>query len=157
MTTSEFVGIASDEDLLGFIKAGRPADDPANHRSNTFAQPGKKVGVSNGMSAYGAINTSQFFDAVRADGWKDSCDAYRNLSAVAVFMPFSDGNPFNDYHWYRTVTSNGIWGHKAGKSPASSTDSSNRQITWPLSCDRKFWFNNTWYPGYTLTSTMWYF
>ncbi len=30
LTTSEFVGNASDEDLLGFIKAGRPADDPAN-------------------------------------------------------------------------------------------------------------------------------
>lgn len=30
LTTSEFVGNVSDEDLLDFIKAGRPVDDPTN-------------------------------------------------------------------------------------------------------------------------------
>jgi mono/diheme cytochrome c family protein len=30
LTTSEFVGSLSDEELLAFIKTGRPADDPLN-------------------------------------------------------------------------------------------------------------------------------
>jgi disulfide bond formation protein DsbB len=30
LTTSEFVGSLSDEELLEFIKTGRPADDPLN-------------------------------------------------------------------------------------------------------------------------------
>lgn len=130
----------------------------ANYRSNTFAQPGRRANISNGLTSYGSINTNTFLKAVRADGWKDSCDPSRNLSVVLVFMPYSNGtNPFNDYHWYRRVTSGGIWGHKPGQSSARSTDSSNRTITWPLSCDRRFWFNNSWWPGYTLTSNVWYF
>jgi hypothetical protein len=30
LTTSEFVGSVTEAELLGFIKTGRPGDDPAN-------------------------------------------------------------------------------------------------------------------------------
>lgn len=39
LTTSEFVGGMSDQDLLTFIKTGRPADDPLN--SSGVAMPPK--------------------------------------------------------------------------------------------------------------------
>lgn len=39
LTTSEFVGGLSDEELLDFIKTGRPADDPLN--SSGVAMPPK--------------------------------------------------------------------------------------------------------------------
>jgi disulfide bond formation protein DsbB len=38
LTTSEFVGSLSDEELLEFIKTGRPADDPLN-TSGVFMPP----------------------------------------------------------------------------------------------------------------------
>lgn len=129
----------------------------ANHRTNTFAQPGRRSGVANRMTSTGSINTTTFINAVVADGWKHACESNRNLSIVLVFMPFNNGtNPFNDFHWYRTINS-GAWGHKPGGAVARSTDSSGNQITWPLSCDRRFWYANQWYPGYTLTSAIWYF
>lgn len=134
-----------------------------NRRQTTqFAQPGRKAGVSNGMTATGTINTSTFLSAVRADGWKDSCDVDRNLCVVLVFMPYKNSsgtviNPINDYHWYRRVTSGGTFGHKPGGGNARSTDSSNKTITDPLTCDRRLWYNNKWYPGYTMTNSTWYF
>ncbi len=132
----------------------------ANHRTNTYAQPGRRAGVDHGLTGINPINTTQFINALKADGWKDYCDPTNNLFALLVFMPYDNGtNPTNDFHWYRQVQASpvSLWGHKPGGTYALMTDSSGYQINWPLSSDRRYRMYNTWYPGYTLTSSSWYF
>lgn len=108
----------------------------SNHRANIrYASPGKRtLGYFPGLS-YTQMRTGLF-----ADGWRDSCVAARNLSIACVVWPNYD------FHFYRKVSSSGVWGHKPGATAAKSTDNSGRVIYNPQTCNRGYY--TSWYGYY---------
>lgn len=99
-----------------------------NHRSNTFAQPGR----ISGHQYAGAPNCANVGTAANWDGCKTVCSGSNKLVALVIW-------PGVDYHWYRRH-SNGFWGHKPGQTAARNTDNSNRVINGttltPQNCNR---------------------
>lgn len=96
----------------------------ANHRTNTFAQPGRRAD-----RLFRSMSYQHMAAALAADGWQHTCRARRNLSIVLVI--WSSGGRFRDFHFYRVVRRTGgtIWGHKPGQTAARITDASGRVIT----------------------------
>lgn len=116
----------------------------SNHRANKrYAAPGNRsLGYFPGLS-YDNMRKGLF-----ADGWRDGCVTSRNLPIACVVWKNQD------FHFYRKVSSNGVWGHKPGATKTKHTDDSNRTIYNPETCNRgpyKEWYgyyyqdNNTAY------------
>jgi hypothetical protein len=108
----------------------------ANHRTNTFAQPGKISGYTLPYPPTCA-NTRT---GVELDGWFNSCQAADNLTICLVIWPGYD------FHFYRKCQSN-IWCHKPGRTAARNYDNSGNIITNPETCNRG---------GYTTFCEYWY-
>ena len=100
----------------------------SNYRSNTFAQPGRQAGAM-----FTQFTCSNLGNAVRADGYADSClgGGAQNISICLVLKPAPDP----DFHFYR-LCSNNHWCHKPGSTSARNTDNSGNWITSVSSCDR---------------------
>lgn len=108
----------------------------ANHRTNTFAQPGKISGYALPYPpTCGNVTTG-----IQLDGWFNSCQAADNLSIALVIWPGYD------FHFYRKCQSN-IWCHKPGRTAARNYDNSGVIITNPETCNRG---------GYTSFCGYWY-
>lgn len=100
----------------------------ANHRTNTFAQPGRYVGRTFVRPpSCSSVSTGAIYD-----GWRNNCQYYRNLSICLVIAP---QRGLEDFHFYRKCSS-GRWCHKPGKTAARNTDNSGKYITNPETCDR---------------------
>lgn len=109
-----------------------------NHRTDTFAQPGRATGaypyaISGANVRKGALSDGAH---LRFDCFPDS-EAPRPLMALVIW-------PGRDYHWYRKHKG-GVWGHKPGQTAARNVDNSNNIITNPETCDRG---NYTEFTGY---------
>ncbi|BDI05600.1 hypothetical protein [Sphaerotilus microaerophilus] len=98
-----------------------------NHRSDTFAQPGR----ISGHPIVPPITCASVSTAAAWDGCKATCSGSNKNVALVVW-------PGHDYHWYRRH-SNGFWGHKPGSTAARNTDNRGRVIggaLTPQNCDR---------------------
>lgn len=98
----------------------------ANHRTNTFAQPGRISG--NEWLYYTCSGGGSVGSGCTTDGWGSACQA-NNLAIALVIWPNED------FHFYR-LCANGHWCHKPGETPATNKDDSGRFITNPQTCDR---------------------
>lgn len=108
----------------------------SNHRANKrYAAPGNRS-----LGYFPGLSLNQMRQGLLADGWKDSCDAARNLMIACVVWPN------RDFHFYRKVSSNGLWGHKPGATSAKHKDNSNRDIYNPQTCNRGSY--TSWYGYY---------
>lgn len=107
----------------------------SNHRTNTFAQPGRISG-----HPITALSCSNVSSSVQWDGWANSCVASNNLTIALVIWPGVD------FHFYRKA-SGGIWCHKPGQTAARNYDNSGVTITNPETCNRG---------GYTSFCGYWY-
>jgi len=98
-----------------------------NHRSNTFAQPGRRSGHPNSIMQCPNVAT-----AANWDGCKAVCSGSNKNVALVIW-------PGRDYHWYRRH-SEGFWGHKPGSTAARNTDNAGNIINGttrtPQNCDR---------------------
>lgn len=100
-----------------YIRKNNCYNYASNHRTNTFAQPGRNVGAM-----YTALTCSNVGAAVLADGWSNGCVASNNLSICLVIWPNTD------FHFYRKA-SGGLWCHKPGQTAARNYDNSGNLIT----------------------------
>ncbi|HVR97950.1 MAG TPA: hypothetical protein VMW27_15130 [Thermoanaerobaculia bacterium] len=107
----------------------------ANHRTNTFAQPGRISG-----HLYSSLTCSSVSTAAQWDGWFNGCQSADNLTIALVTWPGVD------FHFYRKCAS-GIWCHKPGSTAARNYDNSGNIITNVETCNRG---------GYTSFCGYWY-
>jgi hypothetical protein len=96
----------------------------ANHRTNTFAQPGRISG-----HPITSLTCSNVSSSATWDGWAATCRSANNLSVALVIWPGVD------YHWYRKCAS-GRWCHKPGQTAARNYDNSGNIITNVQTCNR---------------------
>ena len=94
-----------------------------NYRSDTFAQPGRKVGAM-----YTALTCPNVGTAAGKDGCGTVCRGRTKYVALVIW-------PGRDFHWY-AKHSHGHWGHKPGGTAARKTDNSGVVITNPQTCNR---------------------
>ena len=97
-----------------------------NHRTDTFAQPGRISGHPNSI-----MQCANVAAAANWDGCTAACSGSNKNVALVIW-------PGNDYHWYR-LHSNGFWGHKPGGTAARNTDNLGRVIGGglnPANCAR---------------------
>lgn len=101
-----------------------------NHRTDTFAQPGRASGqmYPHPIACSGvrpAAIRDDLIDSPKAAG---HCPDEGHLVALVV-------GPGWDYHWYRKGR-NGRWTHKPGGTPVTNLDNSGNVITDPRTADR---------------------
>ena len=118
-----------------YIRKNNCYNFAANHRTNTFAQPGRISG-----HLYSSISCSAVSTAAQWDGWFNSCQSANNLTIALVIWPGYD------FHFYRKCA-NGIWCHKPGSTAARNYDNSGNIITNVETCNRG---------GYTSFCGYWY-
>lgn len=118
-----------------YIRKNNCYNFAANHRTNTFAQPGRISG-----HPFSSISCSAVSTAAQWDGWFNSCQPSNNLTIALVIWPGVD------FHFYRKCA-NGIWCHKPGQTAARNYDNSGVIITNPETCNRG---------GYTNFCGYWY-
>jgi hypothetical protein len=99
-----------------------------NHRTDTFAQPGRAAGAM-----YAGLTCADVLAAAAADGIPrlpptGVCPNSRDKIALVVA-------PGIDFHWYRLDTS-GFWTHKPGGTQATNVDNSGNPITNPETANR---------------------
>lgn len=98
-----------------------------NHRSDTFAQPGRISGHPNSV-----MQCAQVAAAANWDGCLAVCSGSNKNVALVIW-------PGVDYHWYRRH-SEGFWGHKPGSTAARNTDNAGQLINGttrtPANCNR---------------------
>lgn len=99
-----------------------------NHRTDTFAQPGRRAGAM-----YASLTCAAVLAAAGADGIprlpaSGACGGGRDKIALVVA-------PGWDYHWYRQ-DQNGMWTHKPGGTQATSLDNSSNPISNPETANR---------------------
>jgi hypothetical protein len=94
----------------------------SNHRTDTFAQPGRATGHQATVMACANVTAAALSDGLhhRFDCFPDS-EKPRWLMALVVA-------PGYDYHWYRKQKE-GFWGHKPGGTAARNFDN-NGAIVW---------------------------
>lgn len=100
----------------------------SNHRTDTFAQPGRGAG-----QMYSAINVPEILAAAERDGYSQKCK-----SKKAIHVGFAIW-PGVDYHWWRRTEPVGgerRWCHKPGGTPVRNVDSSGNPITDPSTANR---------------------
>jgi len=126
----------------------------ANHRSDTFAQPGQRGGRLRSVP----IDAADVARALAADGWKVGCEPRNNLNIALVTMAPNIYQPGGDFHFYRLVSTGPYtWGHKPGQAPASDTDTSGNRISDPQTCDRRMRLSDgSFIAGYTDFHGYWY-
>jgi hypothetical protein len=102
----------------------------ANLRTGTLAQPGWYNGVELKTFACKEVSKAALKDGAkrRGDCFKD--DRKPRWLVALAYDPVRD-----DYHWYRLHTE-GFWGHKPGRTPATNMDYGKRIIYNPEHCDR---------------------
>ncbi|CAM5663330.1 hypothetical protein [Streptomyces purpurascens] len=100
-----------------------------NHRTDTFAQPGRAHGAQTSNMACASVTKAALADGLvhRYHCLPDS-EKPRRLMALAVW-------PGWDYHWYREQKGD-FWGHKPGGTAARNYDNRGALITNPETCDR---------------------
>jgi len=99
-----------------------------NHRTDTFAQPGRAAGA-----IYAGFSCPDVLAAASADGIPrlpatGTCPDNRDKIALVVA-------PGYDFHWYR-LDSSGFWTHKPGGTDATNVDNSGNPITNPETANR---------------------
>lgn len=107
-----------------------------NHRTDTFAQPGKASGkqkTSNAACDLPAPGISAKQGAIY-DGLVDKPTQDNKCISPGHLVALVNA-PDYDYHWYRKGP-NGRWSHKPGPSPATLLDSSANPILDPRTADR---------------------
>jgi len=99
-----------------------------NHRTDTFAQPGRATGR---MYAY--ISADQVSAGAISDGLEPTTkDAVSPVGKTKIALVIWPGY---DYYWYRR-DANGMWTHKPGGTAATNLDNSGRPITDPETANR---------------------
>lgn len=107
-----------------YIRKNNCYNFAANHRTNTFAQPGRISG-----HPITSLTCSSVASSAEWDGWFNGCQAANNLTIALVIWPGVD------FHFYRKVA-NGVWAHKPGQTAARNYDNSGVVITNPQTCNR---------------------
>jgi hypothetical protein len=101
-----------------------------NHRTDTFAQPGRASGAMyTSPIAGGPVKAGAVADAL--EDWpaaNNKCPTSGHLVALVIW-------PGVDFHWYRKGT-NGRWTHKPGGTQATNLDNSGNLITDPRTANR---------------------
>lgn len=99
-----------------------------NHRSDTFAQPGR----ISGHQYVQPPTCPKVSTAAAWDGCKNVCSGSSKNVALVIW-------PNVDYHWYRRH-SEGFWGHKPGSTAARNIDNGgaliNGSTRTPANCNR---------------------
>jgi hypothetical protein len=101
----------------------------SNHRTDTFAQPGRGSG-----DMYDFINVPEILRVSQNDGYVLECDSKKAIHVGFAVIPSGA-----DYHWWRRTQPVGgqpRWCHKPGGTPVRNTDSSGNPITDPSTCNR---------------------
>jgi hypothetical protein len=101
----------------------------SNHRTNTFAQPGRASGHQYTALTCPAVSAAAHADGLHSQG---ACfpDSERPRWYMALVMA-----PGYDYHWYRKSVE-GFWGHKPGGTAARNTDNSGHLVVDPRTANR---------------------
>jgi hypothetical protein len=107
-----------------YIRKNNCYNFAANHRTNTFAQPGRISG-----HPITSLTCSSVASSAEWDGWFNSCQSANNLTIALVIWPGVD------FHFYRKCA-NGIWCHKPGQTAARNYDNSGNIITNVETCNR---------------------
>lgn len=97
----------------------------SNHRTNTFAQPGRCSGRYPFALDCGSMGISLYYDR-----WYSSCVGERQNYAICLVIW-----PGQDFHFYRWCVNN-HWCHKPGRTAARNYDNSGYWITNPQYCNR---------------------
>lgn len=105
-----------------------------NHRTDTFAQPGRASGAMYGfpIDGPGVKNGAIHDDLVDSPDANNRCPRSGGHLVALVIAPSPS---FNDFHWYRKGL-NGRWTHKPGGTQATNLDNSGNLITDPRTADR---------------------
>jgi len=99
----------------------------SNHRTNTFAQPGRASG-----HMYHAIDCADVTNGAVSDGASLTCAPPNQAPRWFMALVIAPGW---DYHWYRK-SREGFWGHKPGGTAARNTDNSGVIIHDPRFANR---------------------
>ena len=106
----------------------------ANHRTDTYAQPGKANGAM-----YDSIQCAEVKAGAIADGLIDAPSANNKCKKEGHLVALVVG-PNWDFHWYRKGR-NGYWTHKPGSAQATQYDNSGHLIADPRTADRGNYVN----------------
>lgn len=101
----------------------------SNHRTDTFAQPGRGSG-----DMYDFISVPEILRVSQNDGYVLDCASRKAIHVGFAIIPGG-----HDYHWWRRTQPVGgakRWCHKPGGTPVRNVDSSGNPITDPSTCDR---------------------
>ncbi len=100
-----------------------------NHRTDTFAQPGRAAGAQYASLSCGAVRPAAIADElIDAPGADNDCPSNGHLVALVVA-------PGWDYHWYRKGA-DGWWSHKPGGTAVTNLDNAGKLISDPRNADR---------------------
>lgn len=101
-----------------------------NHRTDTFAQPGRGTGqIYPSPIACAGVRPAAVRDCLIDNPKADNaCPDEGHLVALVVA-------PGIDFHWYRKGR-NGLWTHKPGSTPVTNVDNSGHLITDPRTANR---------------------
>lgn len=100
----------------------------SNHRTDTFAQPGR-----GGGDQWDSIDVPEILRTAKVDGYVTECASRRAIHVGFAIWPGTD------YHWWRRTEPAGgerRWCHKPGGTPVRNVDSSGNPITDPSTCNR---------------------
>lgn len=98
-----------------------------DHRSDTYAQPGRANGATYASMSAADVRTAAIADALLDGPQRNKCPGRGHLVALCV-------SPW-DFHWYRKQRS-GSWTHKPGPDPVTQLDNANQPIPDPRTADR---------------------
>ena len=101
----------------------------SNHRTDTFAQPGRGSG-----DMYDTITVPEILRVSLNDGYVQQCASKKAIHVGFAIIPGG-----HDYHWWRRTQPVGgavRWCHKPGGTPVRNVDSSGNPITDPSTCNR---------------------
>jgi hypothetical protein len=100
-----------------------------NHRTDTFAQPGRASGAQYPAYTCLAVAAAAMRDGLLVAGaGENTCPDEGHLVALVVA-------PGIDFHWYRKGR-DGMWSHKPGPNVVTDLDNSGQPIADPRTADR---------------------
>jgi hypothetical protein len=126
----------------GHISRNNCYNYATNHRTDTFAQPGRATG----RFPY-SMDCASVTSAAVSDGNHRRFNCLPDSEKPRYFIAMVVA-PGVDYHWYRKQKE-GFWGHKPGGTPARNVDNSGNIVFNPETCDRTSrWPSYTQFCGY---------
>lgn len=108
-----------------------------DQRIDYFGWPGYG---STGSGVVTPLTTPQMTAAIQSDGAvprdHGAAASLRPRHMFAMVIGWLEPGGYTDYHFYRQLAG-GVWGHKPGNAPATTTDDAGNTIYDPESCSRR--------------------